>query len=154
MKIAVVTPYHGEPAEWLRLCHGSVRGQTTACRHIMVADGRPDPLVDSFDADHIVLPDGHANYGDTPRAIGAMSAIGRGFDAIAFLDADNWYKPRHIESLIALHRETGAEVCTSGREIRRVDGSFLTVCPFSDGDLFVDTSCYLFTRGAFRTAAR
>ncbi len=23
MKIAVVTPYHGEPEEWLRLCHKS-----------------------------------------------------------------------------------------------------------------------------------
>lgn len=44
MKIAVVTPYHGEPEEWLRQCHDSVRGQTMACQHIMVADGRPDPL--------------------------------------------------------------------------------------------------------------
>ncbi|NKB49491.1 MAG: glycosyltransferase [Alphaproteobacteria bacterium] len=153
MKVAVITPYHGECAEWLRQCHDSVRTQTLACQHIMVADGRPDPLVDSFDVQHIVLPQGHANYGDTPRAIGALSAISQGFDAIAFLDADNWYKPAHVESLIALQAETGAQVCTSGREIRRLDGSFLTVCPFSDGELFVDTNCYLFTKPAFRTVA-
>jgi len=153
MKIAVITPYHGETEDWLRQCHDSVRAQTMACQHIMVADGRPDPMIDTFDVQHIVLPQGHANYGDTPRAIGALSAIGQGFDAIAFLDADNWYKPAHIESLIALHRETGAPVCTSGREIRRIDGSFLTVCPFSDGELFADTNCYLFTRPALRTAA-
>lgn len=153
MKIAVITPYHGEPEDWLRHCHDSVRAQTLACQHIMVADGRPDPLIDTFEAQHIVLPQGHANYGDTPRAIGALSAVGQGFDAIAFLDADNWYKPMHIESLVTLHRDTGAEVCTSGREIRQVDGTYLTVCPFSDGELFADTSSYLFTRPAFRTAA-
>lgn len=153
MKIAVVTPYYGEPEDWLRQCHDSVRSQTMACQHIMVADGRPDPLIDAFEAQHIVLPQGHANYGDTPRAIGVLSAIGQGFDAIAFLDADNWYKVMHIESLIALHRETGAQVCTSGREFRRIDGSFLAICPYSDGELFADTSSYLFTCSAFRTAA-
>jgi glycosyltransferase involved in cell wall biosynthesis len=153
MNIAVITPYHNESNEWLRQCHDSVRAQTLACQHIMIADGHPNSLVDGFDVQHVVLPQAHANYGDTPRAIGALSAIAQGFDAIAFLDADNWYKPMHVESLIALHRETGAQVCTSGREIRRLDGSFLTVCPFSDGELFVDTNCYMFTAPAFRIAA-
>ncbi len=149
MKVAVVTPYHREPEDWLRRCHESVRAQRHPCTHILVADGRPNPLVESFDVQHIRLPRPHGDYGDTPRALGALSAIAQGFEAIAFLDADNWYKPGHIASLVALHEETGAAVCTAVREFRRLDGSVLGVCPYSDGELFVDTSCFFLTAAAF-----
>ena len=126
--------------------------QSYPCTHIMVADGHPNPLVERLNVQHIRSAQAHGDYGDTPRAIGSLSAIGQGFDAIAYLDADNWYKPNHIESLVALQRESGADVCTSVREFRRLDGSLLGVCPFSDGDLFVDVSCFFLTRKAFPVA--
>ena len=33
----------------------------------------------------------HGDIGSTPRLIGSYHAIGLGVDAVAFLDADNWY---------------------------------------------------------------
>lgn len=152
MRIAVITPYHGEPQEWLEQCHDSVRAQTHPCVHIFVADGKPDGLIDGLVAQHIILRHGHGDYGDSPRAVGSMSAIGQGFDAIAYLDADNWYKPTHIESLVALHRESEAALLTSGRAFHRLDGSFLGVCPYSNGEDHVDVGSYLMTRPCFRLA--
>jgi hypothetical protein len=109
MRVAVVTPYFREPLDWLRQCHASVRAQTHACTHVMVADGHPQSEVAGWPGlRHIALPTSHGDYGDTPRAIGSIEAIGAGFDAIAYLDADNAYAPDHIESLVELQRRTGA----------------------------------------------
>ena len=152
MRVAVITPYHGEPREWLGQCHESVRAQSHPCVHILVADGMADNSVDQFVAQHIILGHGHNDYGDTPRAVGSMAAIAQGFDAIAYLDADNWYKPTHIESLVALHQETDAPLLTSGRVFYRMDGSFMGLCPYSDGESHVDVGCYLMTRPCFRLA--
>jgi len=74
MKIAVITPYCGEPNDWLAECHESVKRQTHPTTHILVADGQPIDLVSSFDAQHIILPITHRDYGDTPRALGSLSA--------------------------------------------------------------------------------
>jgi hypothetical protein len=82
-----------------------------------------------------------------------MSAIGQGFGAIAYLDADNWFSPEHIASLAALHKETGAAVCTSSRNLHRPDGTLLMPCPESDGSTFADTSCIFLARPAFKVAA-
>jgi hypothetical protein len=82
-----------------------------------------------------------------------MSAIGQGFGAIAYLDADNWFSPEHIASMVALHGETGAAVCTSSRNLHRPDGTLLMPCPESDGTTFADTSCIFLARPAFKVAA-
>ena len=140
-RVAVITPYFKTRPEWLAQCHESVRSQTHPCVHIMVADGAPEPAVAQWDAQHIVLSKNHNDFGDTPRAVGSMSAIGQGFDAIAYLDPDNWYGQDHIESLVALHVQTKAAVCTSSRNLNRLDGSRLGVCLESDGENFVDTNC-------------
>lgn len=152
MRVAVVTPYYKTPDEWLLQCHESVLRQTYPCTHILVADGRPQDCVARLGAQHIVLPLRHADYGDTPRAVGSMSAIGQGFDAIAYLDSDNWYDPDHIASLVALHRSTGAAVVTARRSYHRLDGSFMADCLSSDGEIFCDTSCLMLTREAFKIA--
>ena len=91
MKVAVITPYHKVPTDWLVQCLESVRSQTYTSTHILVADGIPQDVVDTYGVQHLVLPRCHGDYGDTPRAIGSISAIGQGFDAIAWLDADNWF---------------------------------------------------------------
>jgi tetratricopeptide (TPR) repeat protein len=96
-----------------------------------------------------VLPARHADYGDTPRAIGGLSAIGQGFDAIAYLDADNWYARDHIASLIALHEHTGAAICTARRSIHHLDGRQLGFQLYSDE---CDTSCLMLFRPAFQIA--
>ena len=149
MKIAVVTPYYREDERVLRACHDSVRRQTHAAAHIMVADGHPQAWVDGSAAQHIVLPVAHADYGDTPRAVASLSAMAQGFDGIAYLDADNWYQPNHIETIVRLRAETGAAVCSTRRTMHRLDGSLLGHCFASDGEDFVDTNCLAVFREAF-----
>jgi hypothetical protein len=41
--------------------------------------------------------------GNTPRAIGGILADAYGFDAVTYLDADNWYDPAHVEDFVAAH---------------------------------------------------
>src|SRR5258708_138089 len=153
LRVAVVTPYFRVPDEWLKHCHSSVAAQQHPCTHILVADGEPQQGVAPFAAEHIVLEKPHADSGDTPRLIGSRAAIRQGFDAIAYLDADNWYYPHHIASLIALHETTGAAVCTSKRAFHHLDGRFMGVCLTSDGEHFRDTSCLMLTRPALELAS-
>lgn len=153
LRVAVVTPYCDEPEATLRRSHESVLSQTHACAHILVADGGGAPFVKGWSAQHIVLGERHSDFGDTPRAVGSLSAIGQGFDAIAYLDADNWYEPDHIATMVDLHRATGAPVCVAARTLRRLDGSLLsTGGERGEGVDFVDTSCLFLTAEALRVA--
>ncbi len=154
LRVAVITPYYREKEAVLRQCHESVVEQTYPCTHYMVADGFPLDLVAQWQTEgtveHITLPRAHRDNGNTPRAIGSLSAVNRDFDAITYLDADNWYRPNHIEALIELHRQSGAPICTTGRTIHRLDGSLMFVDRENDGEKHVDTSCILLTRKVFR----
>ena len=150
MKVAVVTPYHTEPLDMLRRCHHSVAAQTYPCVHYIVADGHPQHEVDEWDAVHLVLPQSHGNNGNTPRARGTEQAIADGADAIAYLDADNWFEPGHICHLMQCHEKSHAPLVTSGRRIRGIDGTVLLPDgQTSDGIEIADTSTMLFTRAAF-----
>jgi glycosyltransferase involved in cell wall biosynthesis len=149
MRVAVVTPYYREPLETLRHCQLSVARQTYPCSHVMVADGFPNPALDDWAIDHIRLPRPHFDIGSTPRLVGSYHAIGLAADAIAFLDADNWYRDDHIEKLVELHKRTGASFLSSGRMLCRIDGSVMAPCPHTDPEKFIDTSAMMFTRDAF-----
>jgi FkbM family methyltransferase len=150
MRVAVVTPYYKETHEVLGTCIASVAAQSfRERRHILIADGHPNSLVASKDVSHIVLPTSHADNGNLARCVGAMAAVAEGFDAVAFLDADNWFRPDHLARMVDQHRRTGASVCTSGRTIHRLDGSLIGVDQHSDGEKFVDTSCLCIFRPAF-----
>ena len=116
--------------------------------HIMVADGYPNPEVDGWDVLHVRLPPG-SDSGNTPRAIAGLIAANRGADAIALLAADNYFERDHIETLLALQRDTGAQVVTATRMLIRLDGTTLGVCDESDGKSFNDTNCYLLMKPAF-----
>ena len=94
-------------------------------------------------------PGPHEDFGNVARAIGSISAVGRGFDAIAYLDADNWYAANHIELLWRTQQETGAEVCSAASTICDRDGKVMGHCTEVDGDVFADTSCLFLTRKAF-----
>jgi hypothetical protein len=145
----VVTPYFDECEAWMRQCHQSVAAQAHPCLHVMVADGRPAAFVEDWAIEHVRLPVPHGDFGATPRLVGAYHAIGLGYDAIAFLDADNWYEAGHVERLTQLQMATGAAFLSSGRVLRRLDGSAIGPCPVTDPESFVDTSCMMFAREAF-----
>jgi hypothetical protein len=151
LRVAIVTPYCVERDDILGLCLSSVRDQQyRQCRHFLVADGFPRQLVEAADVQHIILPCAHRDNGNLARCVGSLAAAAEGFDAVAFLDADNWYREDHIARLLDLHQQTGAPVCTAGRTIHRLDGSFMYVdTAASDGDKFIDTSCLCIFRPAF-----
>ena len=150
-RVAVVTPYYQEEMDVLRKCHRSVCEQTYPCVHFLIADGSPAASgISVWPAVHMLLSQSHGNAGNTPRGFGSLSAMYQGYDAIAYLDADNWYYPSHVESMVSLHRRTGAVVCTATRTFHRLDGSLMyTDVLESDGRRHVDTSCLFLTRAAF-----
>jgi hypothetical protein len=150
MRVAVITPYCREDLNILRNCHESVQQQTHPCTHFMVADGFPREEIAGWQVEHIILSKAHNDSGNSPRGIGSFSAMNQGYDAIAYLDADNWFYPLHIQSMVDLHGKTGAAVCTASRTIHRWDGSLMFVDQNdSDGKRHVDTSCLFLTRAAF-----
>ncbi len=152
MRVAVVTPYFKEPIEKLLRCHESVLNQThREVMHIMVADGFPRREIDSWERClHFPLPITHNDSGDTPRMVGCSSAASQKYYGIVLLDADNWFDPDHIETLLRVHDQSRAPVVTCGRKLYRPDtGKFLANCRESEGVGFCDTNCYLITHTAF-----
>jgi hypothetical protein len=148
-RVAVVTPYFDEDLHLLEKCHRSVMEQTEPVMHVMVADGRPRHEVNNWKIHHVVLPQPHNDIGSTPRLIGCYHAIGLGVDAVAFLDADNWYEPDHIEGLMAALEKEKAAFASSSRMLWSVDGYSLGPCPITNPESFIDTSCMLFNRRSF-----
>ena len=66
--------------------------RTVPCTHIVVNDGgEPPEIADNARTQLIHLPTAHRDVGNAARAIGSVTAICQGFDALAYLDADNWY---------------------------------------------------------------
>lgn len=148
-RVAVITPYHGEPISWLQQCHNSVLKQSYPCFHVLVADGRPEPALDHWEADHVRLPRSHGDIGSTPRLIGCFHAVGLGVEAVTFLDADNWYQADHVQLLMDARQRSGAAFVSSSRLLCRLDGSVMGPCPITDPKHFIDTNCMLFGREAF-----
>ena len=149
LKVAVITPYVGEPAWMLRQAHESVLAQTYPCSHVLVADGAIRPEFDGWEAMHLGLSRPQRDFGSTPRFVGSAHAIFLGFDMVAFLDADNWYRQDHIATMVALHEHTGASFLTCGRWLAALDGEVMAKCPITNPDRFVDVSCMVYTREAF-----
>ena len=151
LKIAVVTPYYKESSAILRQCHESVLHQTYSCRHILVSDGHPASFFDnSPNIEHIKLPAANADNGNTPRAIGGMFAEHNGFDAVAYLDADNWYDPDHIETMLAACEANPTPLVASKRKFCDLQGNPLPVTEKDEEtNNHVDTSCWLIFRPAF-----
>ncbi len=148
MQVAVITPYYRMREDWFATCIDSVRRQSYQCRHILVADGESCDMAEQSGLEHIVLPANHGDYGDSPRGIGSAAAFDSGCDAVAWLDADNWYAPDHIERLVRLQQETDVDICSSARILNRIDGTELGPCQQNDGKGFIDTNCYFVTRTA------
>lgn len=150
MNVFVVTPYLQEPIEWLRECHESVARQSVPCTHVMVADGHPRPEIDGWRATHVKLPGGARDYGGTPRAIGGLFAQGQRAEAVAYLDADNWYGEHHIEKMIESIRLSGADLAVGTMRVYTADKGFSE--PHDDSihsEFFADTNRLFLTRAVF-----
>jgi hypothetical protein len=155
MRVAVVTPYYKEPAEWLARCLQSVKDQTHEATHFLVSDGHPQDWLDGMGVRHVRLGKAHADYGNTPRTIGGLLAAAEGFDAIAFLDADNWFAPEHVALCVDAAADGKADYVTAMRWWARADGSVMDVRIDEDLDgSHVDTNCFFLLRGAFHTIPR
>lgn len=148
MHVAIITPYYKEPLDVLRRCNQSVKNQTYSCDHLFVADGHPLIQIEMMGAKQISLPASNGDYGDTPRYIGTVMAYAQGYDAVCWLDADNWLEPTHVEDMVRLSKSQGTPIVTATRNLRRKDGSLINVCNESDGKNFNDTNCYFLTREA------
>lgn len=153
-RIAVVTPYYQEPLEVIGQCHRSVLAQGVNAGaeidHILVADGFPNAGVEAWKVRHVILPSSHGDAGGTPRGIGGLLAATEGYDFVTYLDADNWYHPGHLASLIEMQARTGAAVCTSWRTFHQPDGTPLQITePAEDSFKHVDTNCFFLHRSAF-----
>ncbi len=155
MRVAVVTPYFREPRAWLERCLDSVRRQSLPCEHLLVADGQAQDWIDGAGVQHLRLGRSHADYGNTPRSIGAQLAVSQGCDAIAFLDADNWYEPQHVQTCIEAAQRSGADWVAARRHLSRDDGSRIALRIAEDDDFsHVDTNCFFVLFGAFHTLPR
>ena len=151
MKICVVTPYYQPNPEWLARAHGSVKAQSIPARHILVGDGSEPARIPDFLGTHIVLRRNYGDHGNTPRMIGCFNAItAEDADAIAFLDADNWYYPDHLRYLLSIAQAANLGAVSSARMLHRLDGTPIMKCPTVTGEQFVDTNCMVVLRPAFR----
>lgn len=149
MKVALITPYYTETADLLRRCHESIVSQTYPdVTHIMVADGHPNNVVDEWDCEHIKLPESHRDSGATPRALAALSAFGRGYDAVGFIDADNSVDPDHVACMVAVAESEQAQFVAATRRIHcGTTQKFLyTDLVESNGEYLTDTNCMFLTR--------
>ena len=150
MKAAVITPYFKEDIDTLWRCHHSVLSQDSDCRHFLVADGFANKSIWEWDCEHLTLPTAHNDNGNTPRTIGALSAINKGYKAILFLDADNWFTPNHVSEALRLKAgNPDLDIAVLRRQIMLPDG---TTVPDDHEDVtgsHVDTSCYAFFESSF-----
>jgi len=148
-RVAVVAPYYKESPEVLRACRDSVLQQSLPCTLFAVADGFPSEVFDNAGPliRHVRLPLPNGDNGNTPRGVGSLLALADGFDFVAYLDADNWFHPTHIETLVELHERTQAMVMCSKRTFHGLDGTLLAVAESAEElHKHVDTSCYLLHR--------
>lgn len=155
MRTAIVTPYYQEPQEVLARCIASVKQQTAAVDHILIADGHPQPWVPKMGVRQIALDCSHGDYGDSPRAIGFMLAVREQYDAIQFLDADNVLDNNHVETMWRVQQRESLDVVAATRYFLRPDGSHLPFrCVEEEEGVHVDTNCYFFTRPAFNVGLK
>lgn len=157
MKVAVITPYYREADEILRRCLDSVAAQTHVdLVHYLVADGfpRPDLLANRPRVASIQLPFSHGDFGNTPRAVGALSALNSGADVVCFLDADNLYLPQHVASLVQVYeafvaRGEACDAVIASRHIFLPGHEHLRlVDPEDESGRHIDTNCMSLARSA------
>jgi len=157
MKVAIVTPYYKEPRAMIERCLRSVMAQNLPVTHLVVADGHPQDWIDAFPVRHLRLDCAHGDYGNTPRSVGGILAASEGFDAIGFIDADNWLQPDHVATCLATAAQAALtaeepDYVIATRRLMRDDGSVLPILTSDDQNgTHVDTNCFFMLPGSFHT---
>jgi glycosyltransferase involved in cell wall biosynthesis len=151
MKIAVISAYYKEEPELLERCLNSVKEQTIRCDHFFVSDGYPQEWLKNSGIRHIELGKSHNDYGNTPRGIGAQIAISEEYDAICFLDSDNWFDSNHVEHCLesALRNYPNILECDYVIAKRRLCRPDLTIMNLREEPGLVDTNCFFFLPGSY-----
>jgi hypothetical protein len=151
MKIAVISAYYKEEPELLERCLNSVKDQTVKCDHFFISDGHPQEWLKNSGVRHIELGKSHNDYGNTPRGIGAQIAISEGYEAICFLDSDNWYDKNHVEHCLesALLKYPNILECDYVIAKRRLCRPNLTIMNINEEPGHVDTNCFFFLPGSY-----
>lgn len=157
MKVAIITAYHQATPELVQ-CLKSVQSQSHSdILHITVGDGCDlrDSLEDELASSvlNVPLPQNIGDIGDTPRALGVIYAKSIGADAVTFLDSDNWIEPNHIDTLVKTLQKNDSHIVACKRNICHLNGSFMGLCPDSNGIGFCDTNCILITQELFDIAS-
>ena len=154
--VAVVTPFCTESSFVIAECFESVNRQTISCHHFRICDNRNVCNRDDFAtardgaASLLYLPGPHGDNGNLARAVGSLLGQRQMAEFVAYLDADNWYYPEHMERMLELAVKSQADVVTATRSIHRLDGSLMYVDEYeSEGKSFADTSCLVIFRRAF-----
>ncbi|MEN9886986.1 MAG: hypothetical protein RL758_1564 [Pseudomonadota bacterium] len=148
-RYAIVTPYHKESRQLLERCIRSVQGQTVQADHFMVADGHPQDWIDGIPGvHHIRLAQSHADYGNTPRCVGAVRAAEQGYEAIGLLDADNWLDPDHVAACLqaASSADGPCDFVIAARRFCRLDGSDMHI---QEEAGHIDTNVFFFLKGSY-----
>ena len=135
----------------LERCLASVRRQSPAVDHLVIADGFPQDWIDALPVRHLKLDRAHGDYGNAARGLGALLAVAEGYDGIAFLDADNWYDDDHVAScLMAAEGVPDAAYVIAQRRFCRPDASAIAGTPAdAPHSEHVDTNCHLLFRDSF-----
>ena len=149
-RYAVVTPYYKEPRKTLERCIASVARQTVKTDQFLVSDGFAQDWLDAAGVNHLRLGHAHADFGNTPRGLGAMLAIAQHYEGIGFLDADNWLDEDHTEACVRAGEERpNIDAVFAKRRFVRYDGSVMNV---ADEIGHVDTSCFWLKEGSLHLA--
>ncbi len=156
-KIAVITPYNNEEFYQIKKANDSVlsqkkeinssndQAQGFLCDHIIVVDGLDkEGNLQKLKCEKIELIKNHNNNGNTPRSVGTAKAISKGYDFLMYLDADNWFLPGHVSSLLELIKDENCIGC-SYRSFFTEDEKLINYSEDSDclDKTHVDTSCFL-----------
>ena len=151
MKIAVVSAYYKEEPELLERCLNSVKKQTIKCDHFFISDGHPQAWIKNSGVRHIELGKSHNDYGNTPRGIGAQIAISEGYEAICFIDSDNWLDSNHVEHCLesALFKYSNILECDYVIAKRRLIRPDMTIMNINEEPDHVDTNCFFFLPGSY-----
>lgn len=144
-RFAIVTPYYKEERSVLERCIASVKAQTVAADHIMVADGFPQDWIDSAGLRHVRLDRAHGDYGNVARGVGGVLAAAEDYDGIGFLDADNTLEPDHVRLCVEAGAG-GADIVAAKRRYVRLDGSEMDIGMEPD---HIDTSCFWYQPGSY-----
>lgn len=171
-KAIVITGSIGKSLDEVIQCIESVKTQTIPTKHLIVVDGKEHIkdiqfIIDRYehDIDYCVLPYNTGKNGFYAHRIMAGFAHLHDHEYVLFLDADNWYEKKHVESLISDIESNDLHFSYSFRKIYDKEGNYICkdLCE-SLGDFpiwgnpnngyLVDTSSYCFKSDFFKRVSQ